>query len=192
MPGASFTLCILFGQSFTTETEGGSHPCKLIFQTNYTMIITELLQKELQQEAVVTRKMLALVPEDKYSWKPHERSMSMIQLATHIAELPSWIGMGLNTEGIDFANNGELLALFEKNLAEADAQLAAFPDASLNGTWTMRAGEHVIAVLSKYDTIRHAISQTIHHRAQLGVFLRLLNIPIPGTYGPSADDSGGF
>jgi uncharacterized damage-inducible protein DinB len=166
------------------------------------MIITELLQKELQQEAVVTRKMLALVPEDKYSWKPHERSMSMIQLATHIAELPSWIGMGLNTEGIDFAsfnyeptpiaNNGELLALFEKNLAEADAQLAAFPDASLNGTWTMRAGEHVIAVLSKYDTIRHAISQTIHHRAQLGVFLRLLNIPIPGTYGPSADDSGGF
>ena len=166
------------------------------------MDIIKILQQEFHQESGITRKMLALVPQDKYDWKPHEKSMTMLQLATHIAEIPSWIGMGLHTEGIDFAsfaytptpiaNNDALLALFEKNVADGLLQLEGTTTAALNGTWIMRAGDHIIAEMSKYDTIRHAYSQIIHHRAQLGVYLRLLDIPIPGTYGPSADDQGGF
>ncbi|WP_207492926.1 DinB family protein [Aridibaculum aurantiacum] len=152
----------------------------------------------MEQEAAITRKMLKLVPADKFDWKPHEKSMSMQNLAVHIAELPSWVQMGLNTEGIDFAtmdykptevsSNEELLELFEKSFSAGDAALTAAKEDDLWPSWTMRQGEHVIAVMTKYEVIRHAFAQTTHHRAQLGVYLRLLNIPIPGSYGPSADE----
>ena len=161
-----------------------------------------LLLKEIEQEANATRKMLAIIPEDKYDWKPHEKSMSMRQLAVHIAEIPQWVQLAIETEEIDFAqgyapsvchNNTELLQIFTSSLSAGINALEKADDVLLlNGTWTMRAGEHLIATLSKYETIRHSISQTIHHRAQLGVYLRLLNIPIPGTYGPSADEQAGF
>jgi len=164
--------------------------------------IIPLLLKEIEQEANATRKMLAIIPEDKYDWKPHEKSMSMQQLAVHIAEIPQWVQLAIETEELDFAqgyapsvcnNNGDLLQIFDTSVAAGINALEKADDVLLlNGTWTMRAGEHLIATLSKYETIRHSISQTIHHRAQLGVYLRLLNIPIPGTYGPSADEQAGF
>ncbi|MEJ7740009.1 MAG: DinB family protein [Chitinophagaceae bacterium] len=162
------------------------------------MQIIPLLLKELDQEAVTTRKMLALVPNDKYDWKPHEKSMSMIQLATHIVELPSWITMGFNTTELDFAsapynptainNTSELLDLFEKSYESGKSSLSAATEEDLLPNWTLRTGEHIHGVYTKYELIRHSFSQTSHHRAQLGVYLRLLNIPIPGSYGPSADD----
>lgn len=161
-----------------------------------------MLLQEIEQEAIATRKILAIVPDDKHDWKPHEKSMSMKQLAVHLAEIPEWAQLAVETEGIDFAkgyeptpcnNNAELMGIFENSLKKGlEALGKANEDMLVNGTWSMHAGEHHIATLSKYETIRHSISQTIHHRAQLGVFLRLLNIPIPGTYGPSADDQGGF
>ena len=161
-----------------------------------------MLMQEIQQEASVTRKMLALVPDNKHDWQPHEKSMTMKALAVHIAEIPEWAQLAVETEGIDFANgykatecsnNAELMNIFENSVKKGIEALGkANEDLLINGTWTMRAGDHIIATLSKYDTIRHSISQTIHHRAQLGVYLRLLNIPIPGSYGPSADDSSGF
>ena len=154
--------------------------------------------KELQQEALTTRKMLALVPEDKYQWKPHPKSMTMQNLATHIAELPTWIVMTLNTSELDFAAapytpqqitvTKDLLAFFEKSLAEGKAALETAREEQLDEPWTLRNGETIYSTSPKAEVIRMAISQIIHHRAQLGVYLRLLDIPIPGSYGPSADD----
>lgn len=162
--------------------------------------IIDLFRNELEKEAATTRKMLACVPDDKYDWKPHEKSMTIKRLATHIAELPSWIDMTLNTDELDFANNpykpvdinntAELLQYFEKNVEEGRQKLAEVKDdAILQKPWTLRNGETIYSVEPKLDVLRMAFSQIIHHRAQLGVFLRLLNIPIPGSYGPSADES---
>jgi uncharacterized damage-inducible protein DinB len=156
--------------------------------------------KELQQEAQTTRKMLAIIPDDQYQYKPHEKSMTMQQLATHIAELPTWVSMVLNISELDFAaepytpkdisTTADLLELFEKSLLEGKASLEGAREEQLQDLWTLRNGETIYSVSSKGDVIRMAFSQIIHHRAQLGVYLRLLNIPIPGSYGPSADDAG--
>ncbi len=162
------------------------------------MSIIPLVLKEFEQEAQITRKMLQLVPTDKFDWKPHEKSMTMMQLTTHIAELPGWVSMAMHTTEMDFAaqpytptlvnSNEELLNLFETGLVSGRTALENAKEEDLWPTWTLRSGEQVFMVLTKYEVIRHSIAQTIHHRAQLGVYLRLLNIPIPGSYGPSADD----
>lgn len=162
------------------------------------MTFIESLQAELEKEALTTRKMLALVPADKFAWQPHPKSMTLQRLATHVAELPGWVDMILATEELDFANNNyaprvvnnaqDLLAYFEESLEKARKSLWKAMDADLLPNWTLRNGEQVYSVEPKHDVIRMAYSQTIHHRAQLGVFLRLLDIPIPGSYGPSADD----
>jgi len=163
-----------------------------------TMSVIDLLQKELEQEAQNTRNMLERVPNDKYDWQPHPKSMTIKQLTTHIAELPGWITMGLTTDEMDFAahpyapenitNTTELLDLLERSVASGKAALAEASEEDLLPTWTLRNGDQIYMVITKYEVIRHALSQLIHHRAQLGVYLRLLNIPIPGSYGPSADE----
>lgn len=162
------------------------------------MDIIQLLLEELDAEAVTTRKMLQRVPAEKFDWQPHSKSMTLKQLATHVAELPSWIAMALHTSEMDFAANpyqpvdvkdtNELVALFEKSLEEGRNALANAKEADLLPEWKLRNGDQVYMTLTKYGVIRHALSQLIHHRAQLGVDLRLLNIPIPGSYGPSADE----
>jgi len=158
-----------------------------------------LFQKELEREATATRKMLAAVPEGKWDWKPHPKSMNILQLTTHIAELPSWIGMALNTSELDFAgmdftptpvkDTAALVQIFEKNLEDGLAQLANGKEDTLDQPWTLRNGKQVYSTEPKAEVIRMSLSQIIHHRAQLGVFLRLLDVPIPGAYGPSADES---
>lgn len=158
----------------------------------------EALVKEMDQEAATTRKMLSRIPDDKYDWKPHEKSMTIRQLATHIAELPSWVSLALDTEELDFAaspynpqvinNTNELMALFEKEYAAGKERLQQATDADLLPNWTLRSGEEIYSVSTKGETIRHAYCQVVHHRAQMGVYLRLLDIPIPGSYGPSADE----
>ena len=163
------------------------------------MNLVPALLKEMEAEAVITRKMLHLVPVDKLAWKPHDKSMSMQNLAVHIAELPSWVSMGLSTTGIDFAtmdykptpvkNNDELIALFETSYKAGHVALQNATEDDLLPEWTMRSGEQIHSVMTKYEVIRHSFSQTTHHRAQLGVYLRLNNIPIPGSYGPSADET---
>jgi uncharacterized damage-inducible protein DinB len=154
---------------------------------------------ELEHESIGTKKMLARVPADKMDWKPHEKSMKLKDLATHIADLPSWITLGLTTDELDFATspynpqnceNGEdLVAYYEKTAKEAAGHLSKSKDTMLSETWTLRNGDIVYSELSRLETIRHAYCQIVHHRAQLGVYLRLLNIPIPGVYGPSADEA---
>ena len=155
--------------------------------------------KELEAEAITTRKMLSIVPDDKYQWKPHVKSMTIQQLSSHVAELPTWIPMTLDTSELDFATSpytpiditttAKLLELFEKSLEEGRKALQNAREEQLPEMWTLRNGEQVYSTSSKEDVIRMTLSQVIHHRAQLGVYLRLLDIPIPGSYGPSADES---
>jgi len=142
--------------------------------------------------------MLQRVPTDKFAWQPHEKSMTIKRLATHIAELPTWITMAIKTDELDFADNPyqptdvntteELLAYFESSLADGRSELKEENESLLDKDWTLRNGQQIYSVEPKADVIRMSINQIIHHRAQLGVFLRLLNIPIPGSFGPSADE----
>lgn len=163
------------------------------------MILIKNFLKELENEAQITKKMLSRIPDDKFGWKPHVKSMDIKTLATHIAELPGWVGMTLNTDGLDFAvhpysptdvnKTSALLELLETSIEDARTNLARAEDKDLIPDWTLRTGDMIHVVSSKEDMIRMTLSQIIHHRAQLGVYLRLLNIPIPGSYGPSADEA---
>jgi uncharacterized damage-inducible protein DinB len=163
------------------------------------MELIPIFLKEFEAEAFTTRNMLSRIPDDKYDWQPHPKSMTIRTLATHIAELPTWVSLALTTDGLDFAaepynptiinTTKDLLALLEKSLAEGRAQLIPANEAKLTQNWTLRNGDIIYSVQTKHETIRHAYNQITHHRAQLGVCLRLLNIPIPGSYGPSADEN---
>ncbi|HEX3934778.1 MAG TPA: DinB family protein [Puia sp.] len=159
------------------------------------------LLKEMDQEAQTTRKMLERVPTAYFTWQPHAKSMTIQRLATHIAELPGWVTMAVTTDGLDFANNpyeqeevhntAELMDYFERSLADGRNHLAKLRENALEEIWTVRNGEEVYHVATRGEIIRMAYCQIVHHRAQLGVFLRLLDIPIPGSYGPSADEHEG-
>lgn len=156
------------------------------------------LLKELDQEAQITRKMLERVPTAYFSWQPHKKSMTIQQLAAHIAELPTWVTMAVTTDELDFSNNpyhrqevhntNELLEYFEESVEDGRSHLAAATEETLAQPWTLRNGDETYLVATKGEIVRMAYSQIVHHRAQLGVFLRLLDIPIPGSYGPSADE----
>lgn len=164
------------------------------------MDIIKALLKELASEFNTTKKFLALVPKDKFDWAPHVKSMKLKSLASHIAELPEWISLALTTEGLDFAttpyqekqieNNDDLIKLLEESYNKGRSALMQAQVGDFDHPWILRHGEMILGEWTKYETIRVSISQTIHHRAQLGVYLRLLNIPIPGSYGPSADEQG--
>lgn len=157
-------------------------------------------KKELGKEAEITRKMLSVIPTDKFDWKPHPKSMTIKVLAEHLVDIFTWFGMTLTTSELDFAKNPykpeaatntpELIALFEKNAAQANIAFENGKDEQLTEMWTMKNGDEIWVNDPKYDVIRMCFAQIIHHRAQMGVFLRLLNIPIPGSYGPSADELG--
>ena len=164
------------------------------------MTIIEMFKKEMEQEALTTRKMLACIPDDKYDWQPHPKSMTIRRLAAHIAELPTWITMTFTSDEMDFEanpytpepinNTAELLAYFEKCLVNGRTELKEENAHLLDKPWTLRSGATVYSTDPKIDVLRMSMSQIIHHRAQLGVYLRLLNVPIPGSYGPSADEMG--
>ncbi|HCY74382.1 MAG TPA: damage-inducible protein DinB [Ignavibacteriales bacterium] len=164
------------------------------------MLLTKIFLNELEMEAASTRKMLAIVPDDKYDWRPHPKSMTIRALATHVAEIPGWISSVMQNDVLDFANTpynpkvinntSQLLAHFDECVAAGKEVLVDANESKLNNRWIMKSGDDVFMDLSKAEAIRHSLSQHIHHRAQLGVFLRLLNIPIPGVYGPSADEMG--
>ncbi|MBC7486982.1 MAG: DinB family protein [Cytophagaceae bacterium] len=164
-----------------------------------SLAILDLFLKELEKEATTTRNILAAVPNDKYDWRPHPKSMSVRQLATHIGELPGWIAVVIATDELDFAskpyqqqiieNTADLLAYFERCYVEGKEALGQATEEQLLQNWTLRSGEEIYSVSTKEEVIRMSLSQLIHHRAQLGVFLRLLNVPLPGSYGPTADNT---
>lgn len=160
----------------------------------------KILQDEFEREVNTTRKFLSIVPDDKFDWKPHTKSMTMKELASHVAEIPGWIPLTLQADGLDFAanaytppavnNSKELVEFFEKAVANGREALSKTTEEQLMENWTMRNGEVIIESAPKYKFLRDVYCQTTHHRAQLGVYLRLNNIAIPGSYGPSADELG--
>lgn len=164
------------------------------------MDIIKALLKELESEFTTTKKFLALVPVGKFEWAPHEKSMKLKSLACHIAELPEWISLALTADGLDFEtapyqekkaeNTDDLLKLLEESYEKGRLALTQFNVEEFDKQWILRNGEVILGDFTKYEMMRMSFSQTIHHRAQLGVYLRILNIPIPGSYGPSADELG--
>lgn len=150
-------------------------------------------------EGPKTRKILERVPFDKGDWKPHEKSSSLRSLAQHLANVPSWAAITLEHDELDFAKPmerakpveslEELLAFFDRRHEEAAKAIAATTDAVLDSDWTMRQGEMVFFTRPKKEVLREfVLSHIIHHRGQLSVYLRLLDVPLPGIYGPTADE----
>jgi uncharacterized damage-inducible protein DinB len=163
------------------------------------MGMTEPLAAELKQEAATTRRMLERVPEDKFDWKPHEKSTALGRLAGHIAELPSLLGPTLASEELDFASGdfkpfepasvAEILERFDENVAAGIEYLNGAGDEGMSQTWRMRSGEHVIFEMPRASVVRvMVLNHVVHHRGQLSVYLRLLDVPLPSVYGPTADE----
>ena len=167
-------------------------------QNRFTMTFIEFFKQQFTEEGETTRKMLSRIPDDQWDFSPHPKSMNLKRLALHLADLPGWIHFTLTTNGIDFAQpyetpeinrTKELMDFFEKRYADGLSALIPENEALLDHPWTLRNGDTVYSTDPKMAVLRMSFSQQIHHRAQLGVYLRLLNIPIPGSYGPSADES---
>jgi uncharacterized damage-inducible protein DinB len=163
------------------------------------MPLYDLLLPEFDEEIQKTRTTLERVPEDKPDFKPHEKSMAMVKLANHTAALPGFMSLMLTTDAFDVAAPGERpappetsaerLAGFDAVAKTARAQLAAAADRTLHENWKLSAGERVIFTGSRYHAIRSMFfNHMIHHRAQLGVYLRMNDCLVPSIYGPSADE----
>ena len=159
----------------------------------------KLLYPDLATELASTRRMLERVPDNNDEYKPHAKSMTLSKLATHIAELPTFGTLIAQTDGYDFgtgdwktpsiANNAERLALFDKNAAELTSVMEGADWTKLSAEWALTMGEHVIVKDVKSTLLRTmCLSHIAHHRAQLGVYLRELDLVVPGMYGPSADE----
>jgi uncharacterized damage-inducible protein DinB len=167
------------------------------------MTIGQAILPEFDQEMANTRKTLERVPEDKFGWKPHEKSGTVGWLVSHIATMPQWGVMTLNTEEFDYAplgaapyvppkieNRTELLDTFDKGVAETRAAIVSASDTDFMKNWTLLAGGKTIFTMPRVACIRTMIfNHLIHHRAQLTVYYRLLGVPVPGLYGPSADEA---
>ncbi|MGY3087568.1 putative damage-inducible protein DinB [Hymenobacter sp. UYAg731] len=156
----------------------------------------ELLQ-ELRLEAAVTRRHLERVPFEHAAFKPHEKSETLGRLSIHVAEIMGWWRACLYQDELDFLDFKpvdirsvpELLAYFDALLGEATAALAQAPDEEFDREWSMKHGADTLFVLPKKQVLRlFCFNHLVHHRAQLGGYLRLLGVPVPATYGPSADD----
>jgi uncharacterized damage-inducible protein DinB len=162
-----------------------------------------MLLPEYDQEMAKTRTMLQRVPDNKWAWKPHVKSSSMGQLANHLMNIPGWLPVTLETDSLDFApvggtayqspsaaSNKELLEMFDQAVVAGRAALAAADNDNFSKPWTLLQGGHVIFTMPKSACVRSMVlNHLVHHRAQLGVYLRLNDIPVPATYGPSADES---
>jgi len=153
---------------------------------------------EFDKEMAGTRRALERVPEDRFSWAPHEKSMTLHKLASHLANVPTWISVTLQTEELDVsgpfeepapATTKELVAHFDEACTGARAALAAATQAELAAMWTMKAGDEVFFSMPRGVVLRSFVfNHMIHHRGQLTVYLRLLGVAVPALYGPSADE----
>src|SRR5258708_30114160 len=167
------------------------------------MSLSQALLPEFDQEMANTRKTLERVPHDKLDWKPHQKSTAMGGLATHLANLTTWVVDTIEKDSFALAPEGapppravalntqaEVLATFDRNVAAARAAIAAANDETLLQPWSLLSGGKTIMTLPRVAVLRSFVmNHTIHHRAQLGVYLRLNDIAVPSIYGPSADEN---
>ena len=166
------------------------------------MSIAQSILAEYEQEAATTRTLLERVPEDKFDWRPHDKSMSLARLAGHIAESPEWVGAIMDEEEIDFAaevdyststpESGEqLLETFDRAVSAFCEKMAGYSDEDFMVTWTMKKGDQVLGQMPRVAVVRmFVLNHHYHHRGQLTVYLRLLGVPLPMVYGPTADEQG--
>jgi len=167
------------------------------------MAIREAMLPEFEQEMATTRKVLERIPADKLDWQPHNKSWPMGDLATHLCNLPEWVGITLKQDSFDLAPPGgepprakpveshaEILTRFDQAVTAARALLAEAGDEQLRQPWTLLRGGQALFTLPRVAVLRgFVLNHMIHHRGQLSVYLRLNDVPVPSIYGPSADES---
>ena len=165
---------------------------------------SDFILPEFDHEMANTRKVLERVPDHRFDWKPHQKSWNMGALATHVATIPSWTTYTIDRDSLDIAPPGEpayqspvaasqkeLLELFDKHVAAARAAIAGASDDHLMKPWSLLAGGQILFTMPRAAVIRSMVmNHGIHHRGQLCIYLRLNDIPMPGMYGPSADEPG--
>lgn len=170
------------------------------------MAIRDSLLPEFDLEMASARKTLERVPDAKLGWKPHPKSGTMGWLASHVADIGSWAVMTITQDSVDIEPNGlpmqppappkssqEILEKFDKNVKQARAALSSVGDAELMKPWSLLKNGKPLMTMPKAACLRaFVMNHLIHHRAQLGVYLRLNDVPVPSIYGPSADESAGF
>jgi len=165
------------------------------------MALKDALLPEYDHEMGTTRRLLERVPDADLGWKPHEKSFSLGQLASHIANIPHWLDATCDVDLFDLATIGEdarpkqptsiaaLLKTFDENVKKGRQKIDAQSDAAMFAQWTMKQGDQEIMTMPRVAVLRSFfMNHLIHHRGQLSVYLRLRNVPVPAIYGPSADE----
>ena len=163
------------------------------------MTIGETLLREFDIEMKITRRVLERVPSDKATWKPHPKSFSLAHLAQLIAGMPGWIMPMLGETYLDLSKfdgysnqkTDVLLKQFDALLPKARAALKSAKDADFDVQWSLKAGPHVLFTQPRSHVVREHINHMVHHRGQMTVYLRLLDVPVPSIYGPTADEQFG-
>jgi uncharacterized damage-inducible protein DinB len=160
--------------------------------------LKQLALGDLEHELETTRRVLERVPEQHLDWKPHAKSFSLGQLATHLTQIPYWITITVTQDELDAAaaprieppaTHAEIMRRFDDNVAEARAALQNADESTFGNNWSLKAGDHVILSMPRLAVLRSfCLSHMIHHRGQLSVYLRLLDVPVPSIYGPTADE----
>jgi len=160
----------------------------------------ETVLSELDAEVAVTRRLLARVPESAFGWQPHERSMSLGGLVTHLAQIPHWGTSILERDGYDLADSGgtpaqekrslaEVIETFDRHAAEVRQSLLQRTDAELAAPWSLKDRGHLVMSMPRVSALRRfLLNHLVHHRGQLTVYLRMQNVPLPPIYGPTADE----
>ncbi|HYM13701.1 MAG TPA: DinB family protein [Bryobacterales bacterium] len=165
------------------------------------MKISDALLPEFDQEMAHTRRTLERIPEDKLAWKPHEKSMTLGRLAGHVAELPGFATTAIQTNSLNLSSGEykpvvatsrrQIVEVFDQKVAEARAAIAGASDEHFLQPWSLEYQGKTLFTLPRVGVVRAmTLNHIIHHRAQLGVYLRLNDVPVPAIYGPSADESG--
>lgn len=160
------------------------------------MSIGQSLLPEFDLEMASTRRLLERVPSDKGQWKPHPKSFPLGHLAQLVSIMPGWLTRTVRDTEIDLAKSSgysfekteTLLSQFDQLVREARAALAAAKDEDFDVTWSLKHGQRILFSAPRGTVVRSNINHLIHHRGQLTVYLRLLDVPIPGMYGPTADE----
>jgi len=160
------------------------------------MTISEVLLPEFDEEMASTRRLLERVPSEKGQWKPHPKSFSLGHLTQLVCWMPGWItntltGTELNLSGASpysYEKTEDLLAMFDRNVREARAAIAASKDADYDVDWSLKVGDRVVLTQPRRAIVRNHINHLCHHRGQLTVYLRLIDVPLPSIYGPTADE----
>jgi uncharacterized damage-inducible protein DinB len=163
------------------------------------MNIADTLLPEFDQEMAATRRVIERVPDRDPEWKPHPKSFSVAHLAQLLAWMPGWIGQTLTSTELDLAGGGgysvesteTLLRMFDENVSRARAAIAAAGDADYEVPWSLKMNGAVLFTLPRGAVVRQHISHLSHHRGQMTVYIRLLDVPVPSIYGPTADEGWG-